>query len=272
MLAPSVNMDSYRYIINRNTHISSGNPPNTMSTKTIAFLGATGGCGLSALRLAVAAGYICVVLCRTPAKMDVHFPEKLPNLIVMQGDAHDTAAISKVLIKPSSPATMVDAVNFSIGGNVRANLTMYDPDVCKKGMTTLLEAIAALRSNGVVGRPLIAVVSTTGISKHGRDFPLLFIPMYHIGLKAPHADKRAMEKSLYGSSERFVLVRPSLLQKSTESSKNIRVHIEGESGIERKEIGYFISREDVGQWMFENLLMKADQANKFERKAVGLTW
>ncbi|OAQ73508.1 NAD(P)-binding domain-containing protein [Pochonia chlamydosporia 170] len=243
-----------------------------MSTRTIAFLGATGGCGLSALKRSVAAGYTCIALCRTPSKMEALFPEKPANLILKQGNAHDAIAVGEVLLNPSNPTTMVDAVNFSIGGNVHANLTMDDPDVCKKGIAALLSALDTLRKNGVSGKPLIAVVSTTGISEHGRDVPLLFVPLYHVGLKAPHADKKVAEQNLYKSSERFVLVRPSLLQDGEKADRKIRVHVESEKGVEQKEVGYFISREDVGRWMFENLLREADKVNQYERKAVGLTW
>ncbi|KHO01221.1 NAD(P)-binding domain protein [Metarhizium album ARSEF 1941] len=243
-----------------------------MATQTIAFIGATGGCGLSALKRSVAAGHTCIALCRTPAKLDAHFPDKPGNLVVRQGDAHDAGAVAQVLVRPSGAGAMVDAVNFSIGGSVNANLTMDDPDVCKKGVAALLEALGTLRARGVAGRPLLAVVSTTGISRHGRDVPLLFAPLYHVGLRAPHADKRVAEQTLNGSGERFVLVRPSLLQNGERPDRPVRVHVEGDGGVEHREVGYFISREDVGRWMFENLLQRADRANRYERKAVGLTW
>lgn len=245
-------------------------PTNTNTT--IAFLGATGGCGLSALKRSVAAGQTCIALCRTPSKMEAHFPHKPANLILKQGNAHDAVAVAEVLVRPSDPTTLVDAVNFSIGGVVNANLTMSDPDVCKKGITTLLEALDTLRANGLVGRPLIAVVSTTGISQHGRDVPLLFAPLYHVGLKVPHADKKVAEEIMYRSAERFVLVRPSLLQDGEKPERKIRIHVESEQGVEHKEVGYFISREDVGRWMFENLLKDPLPKSRYERKAVGLTW
>ncbi|KAK2605893.1 hypothetical protein QQS21_003733 [Conoideocrella luteorostrata] len=241
-------------------------------SKAIAFLGATGGCGLSALKRSVAAGHTCIALCRTPSKMDAHFPNKPANLILKQGNAHDAVAVGELLLHPSDRTRMVDAVNFSIGGNVSATLTMDDPDVCKKGIAALLDAINTLRSNGVSGRPLIAMVSTTGISEHARDVPLLLVPMYHIMLKAPHADKKVAEQSLRDSSERFVLVRPSLLQDGEKPDREIRVHVESGKGVEKKEVGYFISREDVGRWMYENLLENAGEQSQYEGKAVGLTW
>ena len=244
------------------------------ANRTIAFLGATGGCGLASLRRSIAAGHTCIALCRTPAKMEALFPDKPANLVLKQGNAHDAAAVASVLTSPSAPSRLVDAVNFSIGGVLAMpKMTLDDPDVCKKGIATLLEALAKLRADGTAtGRPLISVVSTTGISSHGRDVPLLFVPFYHWALHEPHADKRVAEQMLFDSDERYVLVRPSLLIDGEKPDKKIRVHIEGRDGIEHKEVGYTISREDVGRWMFENLLASGDSATKYEGKAVGLTW
>ncbi|PNY29494.1 Uncharacterized protein TCAP_00603 [Tolypocladium capitatum] len=243
-------------------------------TKTIAFLGATGGCGLSALRRSLAAGDTCIALCRTPAKMEALFPDKPVNLVLKQGNAHDAAAVASVLTCPSDASRLVDAVNFSIGAAVvLPSITMDDPDVCRKGVAAVLEALAKLRADcGAAGRPLIAMVSSTGISPHGRDVPLLLVPFYRYGLRVAHVDKRAAEEALSGSGERFVIVRPSLLTNGERPDRKIRVHVEGPGGIEQKEVGYFISREDVGRWMFENLLESAEAGSKYEGKAVGLTW
>lgn len=242
--------------------------------KTIAFLGATGGCGLSALRRCVAAGHTCIALCRTPAKLEALFPERPANLVLRQGNAHDAAAVAAVLTCPAAPARLVDAVSFSIGGAITMpSMAMDDPDVCKKGVAALLEALAALRADGAAaGRPLLAVVSTTGISAHGRDVPLLLVPFYRLALHAPHEDKRVAERSLFDGPERFVVVRPSLLVDGGKPERRIRVHVEGRGGVEHKEVGYTISREDVGRWIFENLLENAGAASEYEGKAVGLTW
>ncbi|KAM4062656.1 NAD(P)H-binding domain-containing protein [Hirsutella rhossiliensis] len=244
------------------------------SPKTIAFFGATGGCGLSALRRSVAAGHVCIALCRTPSKLEALFPDKPSNLVVREGNAHDAKAVAGCLTSPADQGRLVDAVSFSIGGVVNmGSLSMDDPDVCKKGVAALLDALADLRASwGARGRPLLAVVSTTGISEHGRDVPLLLTPFYRYALHAPHEDKKVAEKRLFASQERFVIVRPSLLTDGEKADKKIRVHVEGPSGIETKEVGYFISRQDVGRWMFDNVLDKADSAVAYEGKAVGLTW
>ncbi|UNI22932.1 hypothetical protein JDV02_008776 [Purpureocillium takamizusanense] len=279
-------LPSHFYTTNHSTYHQPNQLKKTKMAKTIAFLGATGGCGLSALRRAVAAGHTCIALCRTPSKLAAQFPDRPANLHLREGNAHDVASVAACLSHPSDPARLVDAVNFSLGGVMNmAKLTLDDPDVCKKGIAALLDAIAAVRAeranddngssiNSSSWRPLLAVVSTTGISQHGRDVPLLFVPFYYYALHVPHEDKRVAEKSLFESGERVVAVRPSLLVDGEKPDKPIRVHVEGPGGIERKEVGYFISRDDVGRWMFDNLLQKADDggAAQYEGKAVGLTW
>jgi hypothetical protein len=244
-----------------------------MSTKTITFFGASGGCGLSALKHAVEAGYTCIAMCRKPEKMDAHFPSKPANLIVKTGNAHDEESVAACLTSPHDPSKMVDMVHFSIGGFFDMKTwKIDDPDVCKKGTDTLLAALKQLRDRGVTGRPLLTVISTTGISKFGRDVPLLYTPMYHYMLKMPHADKEVMEQKLVASGERFVLVRPSLLVDGAKPDSRIKVGVEDPAkGVEIKQIGYHISRDDVGRWNFENIVRPDDQS-KYEGKAVSITW
>ena len=76
-------------------------------------------------------------------------------------------------------------------------------------------------------------------------------------LKHPHDDKRRMERAVVEHSSSansrisgYTIVRPSLLTngKALGESK-IRVGSEEEPAV-----GYTISRDDVGLWMFENLL------------------
>ncbi|KAI9757878.1 MAG: hypothetical protein M1815_005852 [Lichina confinis] len=82
------------------------------------------------------------------------------------------------------------------------------------------DAAAATRRARSVKRPLMLVISTTGLSSQGRDVPLLMLPLYHWLLPVPHADKQKMEKLLVDATTSnpatspisgFVVVRPSLL-------------------------------------------------------------
>jgi hypothetical protein len=235
----------------------------TSSTKAIFFLGATGGCGLSTLRRSLAAGHMCIALCRTPARL----LEKLTpaeqtasNLRIEEGNAHDPAAVARCLVhpSPSTPNNLVDVVVFSIGSAFSlSKWVIEDPDVCRKGMQTLLNTLADCRKKGMVGRPRVVAVSSTGLSDFSRDVPLLCVPLYHVLLKSPHEDKRAMEAALVASEEDWTVARASLLTDGPESTKKpVREGMEDPRArvVESKAIGYTISREDVGKWIFENII------------------
>lgn len=59
-----------------------------------------------------------------------------------------------------------------------------------------------------------------------------------------------MEKAIQELTDRYVIVRPSLLTNGKAlGEKKIRTGTE-----ERPAVGYTISREDVGRWVFENLV------------------
>ncbi|KAI0887647.1 NAD(P)-binding protein [Annulohypoxylon maeteangense] len=255
---------------------------NTNTKKTIAFLGASGGVGLAALTRAMAAGHTCIALCRTPSKLTDRFPEaQYPNLKVVQGNAHDVVAVARCLFSPSpstsnSPvAKPVDMVMSSIGGQFQfAKMTIDDPHVCENGMKTLLSAIDKVRRDHAAAlgekqwRPRIIVVSTCGISKAGRDFPLATLPIYKFMLKVPHVDKLAMESLLTGAAAEkdysYSIVRPSLLTDPAVPDRKIRVGVD-----EKPEVGYGISRDDTGRWIFENLL---GIEGAYENRVVTITW
>jgi len=258
------------------------NPPQ----QTVAFLGASGGCGLAALRHTLAAGITCVALCRTPSKLAAAFPDgQAPsNLHILQGDAHDADAVARVLRvpgadAPDAPAHLVDLVVCTIGSPFNmTKMTTLDPDVCKKGAAALVAALAALRAAGArtaAGRnPRIVAISTCGISAAGRDYPLATSPMYGFVLKVPHADKRVMEERLAASGEAYTLVRPSLLTDGAHPDRKVRIGvadaISGEGPTMKEGVGYAISREDTGRWMAENLILKP--ADEYVGKAVLITW
>lgn len=232
--------------------------------KTVTFLGASTGIGLSTLKHTLAAGHRCIAICRTPSKLTAIFPpETNPNLEVVQGNAHDVTVVSQCLL--ASKGKLVDEIISTIGGAfIFSRLTLDDPHVCEKGINTMLEALAELRKGGATGNPHIVVLSTTGMSRFGRDLPILMMPLYHILMHVPHADKLIMEDRLIESGEAFTIVRASLLVDG-ESSKKIRVGIEDpKNGRESTAIGYTISREDCGKWVADSLVLQMNKnyANK----------
>ncbi|CAF9943062.1 MAG: hypothetical protein ALECFALPRED_010508 [Alectoria fallacina] len=238
--------------------------------KTVTFLGASTGVGLSALKHTLAAGHRCIALCRIPSKLTAIFPlETTPNLQVVQGNAHDIAAVSKCLV--AEKGKLVDRIISTIGGKlILSKMTIDDNEVCRKGMITILEALAQLRSGGATGKPHVIVCSSTGISRFGRDVPLVMIPLYHVMLKVPHEDKKAMEDRLVESGEAFTIIRASLLVDG-ETKKEIRVGIEDpKTGRESAAIGYTISREDTGKWVADHLVLQSD--GKYVNKIVMVTY
>ncbi|KFH42613.1 hypothetical protein ACRE_066800 [Hapsidospora chrysogenum ATCC 11550] len=256
--------------------------------KTIAFLGASTGCGRAALMEALEAGHTCIALCRVPSKLDdIAAALYRGRLTVREGNAHDVAAVAGCLTTERDVgASMVDAVCSCIGSAMDAKtLSFEDPDVCRKGMETLLEALRIVRGKHEVRQadgtqqhsgPLVCALSTTGIASAGRDFPLLYKPLYEHLLGPPHADKKAMEALLVGSGERFVLVRPSLLtDEDAGDMARVRVGVEdartGEVEGSGREIGYTISRAAVGRWVYGNVLA-GEEGARFEGKAVSITW
>ena len=251
-----------------------------MSPKTILFLGATGGCGLSALRRSLAAGHTCIALCRTPSRLTAKLPAGVDTskLRIEQGNAHSAADLVRVLAHPTDPIALVDAVLFAIGGAYSfSTFSIDDPHVCENGMATLVAALKQVRAEtGRAGSPTIVAISTTGVTRSGtRDVPLLMVPLYHGILKVPHKDKQAMEKALVESGEeRWTVVRASLLTdgSETEVCKSIRVGVEDPiaAKAESQAVGYTVSREDVGKWIFESILQ--GDGWKYAKKAVTVTY
>lgn len=241
------------------------------SNKTVFFLGASGGVGLAALKHTLTAGHKCIALCRTPSKLtDILPADQNPNLKVVQGNAHDVVAVASGLKKDDG--SIVDEIVTTIGS--RPSLAklggIEDPEVCRNGMTSLLEALAQVQKEGATGKPLIVACSTTGISRFGRDIPLAMIPLYHFMLKVPHEDKRIMEEKLVESGVDFTIVRPSLLTDGA-SDTAIRVGLEDpKTGRESDAVGYTISREDAGRWLAENLLVSRDA--KYVNKVASITY
>jgi nucleoside-diphosphate-sugar epimerase len=227
----------------------------TSNVKTVAFLGASGGVGLAALKHTLAAGHQCIALCRYPSKLTAIFnPETTSNLKVVEGNAHDVTAVSKCLL--TEEGKLADLIVSTIGGKpIISKMTIDDPEVCQKGATALLEALAQVRRDGATGHPQIIACSSKGISKFGRNSPMILDPLYFFILKVPHVDKRAMEDIFMGSGEDYTIVRPALLTQG-ETKKKIRVGVEDiKTGRESDAPGYTISKEDTGKWVADNLIL-----------------
>ncbi|KFY15101.1 hypothetical protein V492_02229 [Pseudogymnoascus sp. VKM F-4246] len=145
-------------------------------------------------------------------------------------------------------------------------------------MDALLSAVRALKTPA---KPTVVAISSTGISDFGRDIPLAMVPLYHWLLAVPHADKKAMEVALSEGvmSESpvlggFVVIRPSFLTDgAVKGVAEVKVGVESAKGVENLAVGYTISRGDVGNWIFEEVLKgeKGLKGGKYENKLVALT-
>lgn len=146
--------------------------------------------------------------------------------------------------------------------------TLTDPTICQNAMKVILQALQQLQSPE---KPTLLNISTTGIwpADKPRDVPIAQLPLYKWFLHVPHEDKRVQEELLsehmrLSESERgfkaFVHVRPSLLtaEKGYGLDK-VRYGTE-----EAPAVGYGMAKQDVGEWMYENLIrpgVKAEWSN-----------
>ncbi|CAF9939934.1 MAG: hypothetical protein ALECFALPRED_008379 [Alectoria fallacina] len=220
------------------------------SKPLIAFYGATGGCTLAALVPALKAGYDCTALARTPSKLSALLLEKgVPQSAI---DAHLTISKGDVFNAEDCKGTLT--LNGRTADIIISGVGVYsigsEITICTTAANNVLSALPTLPPPASGKKPLFVALSSTGVSNGPRDVPLLFVPMYHWLLTNPHKDKRNMEKTIVEQTDNFVIVRPSLLTNGkAQGGKKVKVGTE-----ERPVVGYLISREDVGLWMFENLV------------------
>lgn len=202
------------------------------------------------------------------------------TLTIIVGDARDSTAVTQTLfptvLNPTNPTSGNNAVNLIVSGMgcypvMKKGYWLpqqEDPTLCQDAITTIFNA---LRSRRPVVKPGLVMLSTQGISKFGRDYPLLLMPLYALLLHRAHEDKRVMEnlaseavKEEEGPIESFVIVRPSLLTAGKAYGlKSVRWDIE-DGGVAKNAIGYWISRADVGGFVFENVVLPF-QSGKAER-------
>ena len=250
----------------------------TSSPKTIFFLGATGGCAFATLTQALAAGHTCIALCRDPSKLSAKLsPEQQAQIQLRQGNGHDAEAVRSCLVHPSDPTRLVDHIVSGIGNPVTWDGVLHpDLDVCRKAMAVLLEAIVSLRQEGMTGRPRITAISSTGISDVARDLPIAMIPLYKVVLAPAHRDKRNMEAALFASDEDWTIVRASALTSGEGGKRAIRAGLEDPVArkVESTAIGYTISREDVGRWIFDNVVEgeKKEDGAKWVKRVATITY
>lgn len=109
-------------------------------------------------------------------------------------------------------------------------------------------------------------------------------PLYHWLLQVPHADKRKMEAQLFEAQAAsgkvegaapldFVVVRPTMLTDGEcRGLAKLRVGWENpDTTGDGPQMGYTVSRKDVGNWIFEEVI-KAGKGGRYTNKCVSLTY
>lgn len=195
-------------------------------------------------------------------------PETISSrLTVITGNIKDPVNVSQTIL----PATAIIVSGLGVS-SVRKQGAWFpvidDWTTCQDGVSTILEVLRLRRAADV--KPLLVIISTTGISKFGRDIPLPMVPLYHCMLSVPHKDKEAMELMVVDAmnNERdndaiigeYVIVRPSLLTNGPVREGAVRADIE-DGNVAKKAIGYTISRKDVGGYIFEEVVQKYTAPN-----------
>ena len=169
-----------------------------MPASKIAFFGATGDCAGHTLANTLNAGYDCVALARTHAKLTESMKNKGvsttaldQHLTIIQGDVKDVECVKNAL---QFDGQVVDTIVCGIGGSAQLRwslltpVTLTDPHICQDAGNTILQALQQLKP---AVKPLLIVVSTTGIPPSGmpRDEPLLCTPLYRWLLHIPHVGR-----------------------------------------------------------------------------------
>ncbi|EAW20345.1 uncharacterized protein NFIA_099810 [Aspergillus fischeri NRRL 181] len=251
-----------------------------MNSQRTAYFGATGGCTNACLAFSLRQGLKAVALARTPKKLhDMLLAQGISedtisaNLIIIQGDVTDIAAVKKALMS-GDERKLVDKIVSGVGArpSIQLSLTtpvkMDNPHICEQAITTIIKALGEIYAeypDERLCKPIITVISTTGVDGPD-DVPFGFKSLYSVLLAVPHEDKKKLEElvksdELKDESSRVfggaVIVRPSLLvgdhQIASIGSKKLRVGTE-----ENPPIGYTVHRARVGQWIFEEVVTKSE--------------
>jgi hypothetical protein len=179
---------------------------------------------------------------------------------MITGDVRSEPDVAKVLF-PDDTNVPVDMIVSGIGAYPEikwwGGIGSKDPKLCAEGISVILSLLSS-RTQGLK-KPLVVTIGTTGISKLGRDNPWLMVPLYKGLLGEAHRDKERMEESVVKAFEAqkiggYTIVHASALTSGKMLGvESVRSEVEGRewSG---KAIGYTISRKDVGNWIFEDVV------------------
>lgn len=197
------------------------------------------------------------------------------NLTIITGNVKSLSDVSKAIL----PGTeiIVSGLGISSVWEPGAWLpTMDEWTICQEGTASILSVLR--ERTDLKTKPLMVIISTTGISKFGRDIPLAMAPFYYYLLAAQHRDKIAMEKLVIDATEgeekvvgEYVIVRPSMLTSGGAYPDAVRSDVE-DGGVAGKAVGYTISRRDVGGYMFREVVEKYEGPGSGRGRIVAITY
>ncbi|RBR24886.1 uncharacterized protein FIESC28_02304 [Fusarium coffeatum] len=251
---------------------------------TIACFGATGGCVATALASALKDGYCCTALIRDPDKLHkILITQKgVPSgivdryLTVHRGDVKDPTAVAQALVSPTDAKFVVDFMLSGVGSrptfewSITRPLPLQDKTICEDAIKAIYTALSNLSASGITGttrsqKPLLVAVSAAGCGRK-RGIPLPVYLPYHYVVGGPLADKQKMEDLIFKDGGRhvrdFVLMRPVILTDGKAKSDG-QLQVGWEWGVVSDEdnvkepgpkIGYLISKEDLGKWVFDHVI------------------
>jgi hypothetical protein len=222
---------------------------------------------VSVQSLSAAAELTIIPVARTPEKLTkvlekegITHSQISSQLTIVTGDIRSQSDVAKVLF-PDDSNIPVDIVVSGIGAYPEikwwGGISSKDPNLCEEAILVILSVLSS-RSQGPK-KPFVVTIGTTGISKLGRDNPWLMVPLYKGLLGEAHRDKEKMENAVVKAFEEqridgYTLVHASALTTGKLwGHEHVRSEIEGKqwSG---KAIGYTISRKDVGNWIFMDVI------------------
>ncbi|EWG53478.1 hypothetical protein FVEG_11903 [Fusarium verticillioides 7600] len=251
---------------------------------TIACFGATGGCVATALESALREGFYCTAFVRNPDKLrNVLITQKgIPSdivdryLTVHRGDVKDPTAVAQALVSPTNAKFVVDFILSGVGSRPRFDwsitrpLPLQDRTICEDTIKVIYTALSNLSASGITGtissqKPLLVAVSAAGCGRK-RGIPLPVYLPYHYVVGGPLADKKKMENLILEDGGRhvrdFVLMRPLILTDGKAKGDG-QLKVGWEWGVVSDEhsvkelgpkIGYLMSKEDLGKWVFDHVI------------------
>lgn len=255
---------------------------------TLAVFGATGGCAANAVVAALGAGIKCVALARTPSKLRGMLEDQYKvtpktldaNLVIVEGNIRSIEDVKRTL---AASGSLPDRILFTVGGSAKmqfslwAPITLDDPHICEEGMKTLIAALRSCEDENVPlgpqgSRPLLFTISTVSMSSR-RDLAYLYYPLEYWLLNIPRSDKKALEKVIFSAAlgpdspfSGFAMVRPPLLGEGKALGPDkvkagwVWPDEQREEKVAKGEkeagpvIGWFVTKADVGRWIFDNLI------------------